>query len=418
MKVQITADRLEGKLEILSSKSDGHLILICASLADKNSIININNTSEDIEATIGCLRALGAGIERKENQLIVTPIREVPEDVFINPKESGSTLRFLLPVTAALTKKASFTGEGRLPERPLKDLQNAMEENGTSFSTENLPFETNGRLKGKTFTMPGNVSSQYISGILFAAPLMGEEVEIHLTSPLESSAYVDMTMETMKRFGIDVEYFESVFRVKKGSYKSPGEIDVEGDFSNAAFYLAAGALEGTVVLKGLRKDTLQSDAKILDILEAAGADIVWGEKVAVQKGKLQAIKVDLKEIPDLLPILAVIASVSEGESVFYNGERLRYKETDRLETTARMIRDLGGKAEETKDGLIIQGGSLSGGETSSFGDHRIAMAASIAAIKCEKEVIIDRAEAVNKSYPAFYEDYKSLGGQVHVIDNR
>ncbi|NMB14803.1 MAG: 3-phosphoshikimate 1-carboxyvinyltransferase [Gallicola sp.] len=418
MKVQITADRLEGELEILSSKSDGHRILICASLADKNSIININNTSEDIEATIGCLRALGAGIERKENQLIVTPIREVPEDVFINPKESGSTLRFLLPVTAALTKKASFTGEGRLPERPLKDLQNAMEENGTSFSTENLPFETNGRLKGKTFTMPGNVSSQYISGILFAAPLMGEEVEIHLTSPLESSAYVDMTMETMKRFGIDVEYFESVFRVKKGSYKSPGEIDVEGDFSNAAFYLAAGALEGTVVLKGLRKDTLQSDAKILDILEAAGADIVRGEKVAVQKGKLQAIKVDLKEIPDLLPILAVIASVSEGESVFYNGERLRYKETDRLETTARMIRDLGGKAEETKDGLIIQGGSLSGGETSSFGDHRIAMAASIAAIKCEKEVIIDRAEAVNKSYPAFYEDYKSLGGQVHVIDNR
>ena len=418
MKVQITADRLEGELEILSSKSDGHRILICASLADKNSIININNTSEDIEATIGCLRALGAGIERKENQLIVTPIREVPEDVFINPKESGSTLRFLLPVTAALTKKASFTGEGRLPERPLKDLQNAMEENGTSFSTENLPFETKGRLKGKVFTMPGNVSSQYISGILFAAPLMGEEVEIHLTSPLESSAYVDMTMETMKRFGIDVEYFESVFRVKKGSYKSPGEIDVEGDFSNAAFYLAAGALEGTVVLKGLRKDTLQSDAKILDILEAAGADIVRGEKVAVQKGKLQAIKVDLKEIPDLLPILAVIASVSEGESVFYNGERLRYKETDRLETTARMIRDLGGKAEETKDGLIIQGGSLSGGETSSFGDHRIAMAASIAAIKCEKEVIIDRAEAVNKSYPAFYEDYKSLGGQVHVIDNR
>ncbi|MGO4988383.1 3-phosphoshikimate 1-carboxyvinyltransferase [Gallicola sp. Sow4_E12] len=418
MKVQITADRLEGELEILSSKSDGHRILICASLADKNSIININNTSEDIEATIGCLRALGAGIERKENQLIVTPIREVPEDVFINPKESGSTLRFLLPVTAALTKKASFTGEGRLPERPLKDLQNAMEENGTSFSTENLPFETKGRLKGKTFTMPGNVSSQYISGILFAAPLMGEEVEIHLTSPLESSAYVDMTMETMKRFGIDVEYFESVFRVKKGSYKSPGEIDVEGDFSNAAFYLAAGALEGTVVLKGLKKDTLQSDAKILDILEAAGADIVRGEKVAVQKGKLQAIKVDLKEIPDLLPILAVIASVSEGESVFYNGERLRYKETDRLETTARMIRDLGGKAEETKDGLIIQGGSLSGGETSSFGDHRIAMAASIAAIKCEKEVIIDRAEAVNKSYPAFYEDYKSLGGQAHVIDNR
>lgn len=418
MKVQITADRLEGELEILSSKSDGHRILICASLADKNSIININNTSEDIEATIGCLRALGAGIERKENQLIVTPIREVPEDVFINPKESGSTLRFLLPVTAALTKKASFTGEGRLPERPLKDLQNAMEENGTSFSTENLPFETKGRLKGKVFTMPGNVSSQYISGILFAAPLMGEEVEIHLTSPLESSAYVDMTMETMKRFGIDVEYFESVFRVKKGSYKSPGEIDVEGDFSNAAFYLAAGALEGTVVLKGLKKDTLQSDAKILDILEAAGADIVRGEKVAVQKGKLQAIKVDLKEIPDLLPILAVIASVSEGESVFYNGERLRYKETDRLETTARMIRDLGGKAEETKDGLIIQGGSLSGGETSSFGDHRIAMAASIAAIKCEKEVIIDRAEAVNKSYPAFYEDYKSLGGQVHVIHNR
>lgn len=418
MKVGITADRLMGELEILSSKSDGHRILICASLADKNTIININNTSEDIEATIDCLRALGAKISRKKNQLIVSPIKEVEKNVFINPKESGSTLRFLLPVTAALTEKASFTGEGRLPERPLEDLQKAMEENGTAFSKKELPFETEGLLKGKSFTLPGNISSQYISGILFAAPLMKEEVEIHLSSPLESSAYVDMTMETMRRFGIQVDYSKGVFRVEQGSYKSPGEIDVEGDYSNAAFFLTAGALGGPIRIKGLRQDTLQSDSKIIEILKDMGADIQTGEEILVKRGSLKAIKADLSEIPDLLPILAAAASLCDGDSVFYNGERLRYKETDRLQTTAQMIRDLGGKAEETKDGLIIHGGGLSGGETSSFGDHRIAMAASIAALKCEREVVIDRGEAVNKSYPNFYEDYKTLGGHVHVIDNR
>ncbi|MFB0972015.1 MAG: 3-phosphoshikimate 1-carboxyvinyltransferase, partial [Neofamilia sp.] len=188
------------------------------------------------------MKTLGADIKKEHNQLIVTPIKEVPKEVIINPKESGSTLRFLLPVTAALIENAYFTGEGRLPERPLKDLQNAMEENGTTFSSENLPFKTKGLLRGNLFTLPGNISSQYISGILLAAPLMDKDVEIHLTNSLESSAYVEMTIETMERFGIDAERRNNIFSVKKGFYKSPGTIDVEGDYSNAAFYLAAGAL--------------------------------------------------------------------------------------------------------------------------------------------------------------------------------
>ena len=418
MKAKIKGSQLKGELEILSSKSDGHRILICASLADEKTLININNTSEDIEATIECMKSLGADIKKEHNQLIVTPIKKVPKEVIINPKESGSTLRFLLPVAAALAENAYFTGEGRLPQRPLKDLQNAMEENGITFSNENLPFTTKELLRGNLFTLPGNISSQYISGILLAAPLMDEDVEIHLTNSLESSAYVEMTIETMKRFGIDVERTNNIFRVKKGSYKSPGTIDVEGDYSNAAFYLAAGALGGPIKLKGLRRDTLQSDSKILDILEEMGADVKREGVIEVRKRELRGISVDLSEIPDLLPILAVLASVSTGESVFYNGERLRYKETDRLKTTAQMIKDLGGNAEETKDGLIIKGGKLIGGETSSFGDHRIAMAASIASICCEKEVIINKGEAVNKSYPKFYEDFKSLGGTVDVIHNR
>lgn len=418
MKVQIKADRLQGDLEILSSKSDGHRILVCSCLAEKETIIHINNTSEDIEATIDCLKALGADIKREDKRLIVNPIGKIPKDIFINPKESGSTLRFLLPVAAALTEKASVTGEGRLPERPLKDLMVAMEANGASFTNKKLPFETKGKLTGKKFELPGNISSQYISGILFAAPLIEGDVEISLTTPLESSAYVDMTLETMKKFGIEIEYSENSFLVKEGKYKSPGEITVEGDFSNAAFYLTAGAISGPIAIEGLRKDTLQSDAEIVKILEEMGAVISRGEKITVKRGELKGIKADLSEIPDLLPILAVAAALSQGESVFYNGERLRYKETDRLMTTARMIRDLGGSVEETDDGLIIQGGKLRGGETSSFGDHRIAMAASIASLGCEKEVIIRQSEAVNKSYPKFYEDFKLLGGQVHVIDNR
>lgn len=418
MKVKIVGQPLQGELEILSSKSDGHRILICAALADRETKIEINNTSEDIEATIDCLRALGAVIEREDNRITVQPIRKLPEEIVIHPRESGSTLRFFLPVVAALTDKAFFTGEGRLPDRPLTPLQKTMEENGTRFSNEKLPFYTLGKLKGNSFQLPGNISSQYISGILFAAPLIEGEVKIHLTSPLESSPYVDMTIETMKRFGIEVDFDGEVFTVKEGRYISPGEIQVEGDYSNGAFFLAAGALEGPVEVSGLRQDTLQGDSKVLDILQEMGADIQINENIIIAKKELKGTKVDLSEIPDSLPILAVVASFSHGETVFFNGERLRYKETDRLMTTARMIRDLGGEVEEIGDGLIIKPVPLKGGETSSFGDHRIAMAAAIGAIGCTEEVIIDRAEAVNKSYPNFYEDYKSLGGVVDVIDNR
>ncbi len=416
MIVEITPKKLMGEMEILSSKSDGHRLLICAALSDKKTEVFINNESEDIEATMNCLRALGAKFEKIHGGHKVTPIKKPPDYAEINPGESGSTLRFMLPVAVALVEKIHFTGQGRLPERPIEDLQNEIRKKGVSFSQDTLPFYTKGKLESGVFKFPGNVSSQYISGILLSAPLLKGKVTVEIESELESAAYVNMTMDSMKKFGVEVKKDGNIFTVESDGYKSQGKVQAEGDFSNGAFFLAAGALGGPVKVAGLSKDTLQADEKIVDILKERGAVLKKNNALIFSKGEEKPLCVDLSQIPDLLPILAVVASFSEGKSVFYNGKRLKLKETDRLKTTARMIKDLGGSVQVTEDGLIVEGTGLTGGKTSSFGDHRIAMAAAIASCRAEGKIIIERAEAVNKSYPNFFEDLKKIGGEVNVID--
>ncbi|CDZ75606.1 3-phosphoshikimate 1-carboxyvinyltransferase [Peptoniphilus sp. ING2-D1G] len=418
MIVEIAPKKLMGEMKILSSKSDGHRLLICAALGDKKTEVKINNESEDIDATINCLSALGAEFKKIKGGYEVIPLKEILEYAQINPGESGSTLRFLLPVTAALVKRAYFTGKGRLPERPLEDLQVEMKKNGVSFSNKFLPFYTEGILKSGIFKFPGNVSSQYISGILLAAPLLKGKVTIEIDGKLESSSYVDMTIDSLKKFGVEVVREAKGYTVESSGYKSPGTVEAEGDFSNGAFFLAAGALSGPVTVKGLSKNTLQGDAKIIDILEARGAILKKNDGLTFSRGEENSVDVDLSQTPDLLPILAIVAAFSKGQSRFYNGKRLKLKETDRLKTTAKMIKDLGGRAEVTEDGLIVEGTGLKGGRTSSFADHRIAMAASIASCRAEESIIIERAEAVNKSYPNFFEDLKKIGGDVNVINIR
>lgn len=417
MEVGIAPAPLHGTIRAIPSKSDAHRLLICAALADGPTRLTMPGTSADIEATMDCLQALGAGITRKGDAVTVSPIRSVPKNPLLDCRESGSTLRFLLPVAAALSSRARFTGRGRLPDRPIGELKSAMEAHGVTFSSGRLPFSLSGRLSGGAYTLPGNVSSQYITGLLLAMPKLEGGGTLALTSWLESAAYVDITLHALRRFGVTVDPRGGTYTVPGGQvFHSPGWLEVDGDWSNAAFFLAAGALASPVTVSGLNPDSPQGDREFLDLLRRFGAAVSVGETaVTAAPAPLHGCKIDVSGIPDALPVLSVIAACAEGETRFTNAARLRLKESDRLASTAAMLRALGGHAEELPDGLTVRGTALTGGTVDGCNDHRIVMAAAIAAVRCGGPVRITGAEAVRKSYPAFFEDITKLGGCVHVL---
>ncbi len=417
MNVKVTPSPLRGKITAIPSKSDAHRLLICSALADAQTELSLPRTSEDIDATIGCLRSLGAKIERDGEILHITPITNPADSPLLDCAESGSTLRFLLPVAAALCESAGFIGSGRLPERPLGQLIGAMEEHEVTFSQEKLPFATSGKLLSGKYVLPGNISSQYITGLLLALPLLAKDSEISLTTRLESSAYVDITLNSLGCFGVNIERTKNGFFIKGNQrYRSPIRVDVDGDWSNAAFFLCAGAIGGNITLTGLNADSPQGDRRILEFLRKFGADITESKgAIAVKSLRLVGCEIDIAETPDLLPALAVVAAFSEGETRFINASRLRLKESDRLNSTAAMLNALGGNATELPDALIVRGTALAGGAVDSFHDHRTAMAAAIAGTYCKAPVIITDAGAAAKSYPSFYEDFAKLGGKVDVV---
>lgn len=388
--------RLAGTVRAPASKSAAHRALICAALSDDPTFIRIGALSRDIEATIGCLRALGAGIEAADGGLAVRPIRETAADAVLDCGESGSTLRFLLPVACALGARARFTGRGRLPERPIAALAAALRAHGAAIDADVLPMTVCGPISSGRWTLPGDVSSQYVTGLLFALPLLAEDSAIILTTPSESAAYVDMTLDALRQFGVVVEETPRGWRVPGGqAYRSPGEITVEGDWSAAAFWHAANAMGSDITVEGLRDTTAQGDRAILDLL-----------------GRPQ---IDARGVPDLVPALAVAAAALPQRTVITGAARLRLKESDRLEAVAALLRALGGSVEITADGLVIEDGRpLRGGAVDGFGDHRIVMAAAIAATVADAPVRIAGAEAVAKSYPDFFRDFMTLGGRVHV----
>ena len=417
MDIMITPSNLAGGLNAIASKSHAHRVLICAALSSGETAINLSHTSRDIEATVSCLQNLGARISRKDGILRVTP-GAVPKQAQLDCEESGSTLRFLLPIAAALCETVAFSGAGRLPERPLSPLMEEMESHGVNFSNRHLPFRVTKMQSGGVFTLPGDVSSQYISGLLMAAPLLHDDVFIKLTSALESAGYVDMTIAAMTQFGVTVEVSEDGFAVAGGQrYISPGTADIEGDWSNAAFWLTAGALSGGILCGNLSLESKQGDQAITGILAAMGADVKWRDGfMTVSPKPLKGTVIDAADIPDLVPILAVAASVADGETLIKNAARLRLKESDRLDSVSDMLCSLGAEIEELPDGLLIHGKpQLRGGAVDSWGDHRIAMAAAVAACVCREPVIIKDAQAVEKSYPGFWDDYKKLGGVLDVV---
>lgn len=417
MDILIEPSALSGSVEAISSKSDAHRLLICAAFADRTSSIALSRRGEDIKATIDCLRTIGAKIECNNNICFVEPVKDPAVRPRLNCDESGATLRFLLPLVSAVCGGGVFGGRGRLPERPLGELVAAMSRHKVEFSSSTLPFEIKGRLHSGDYSLAGNVSSQYISALLMALPLVEGNSRIILTSELKSASYVQMTLETLGKFGISAKQHDNVFELEGGQRLcSPGELRAEGDWSNAAFFLVSGALAGPVTITGLNARTVQGDAEIVDILQSFGACTeLTEESVGVSADKLTGQSVDVSNIPDLLPALAALAAFSEGETRFTNAKRLRLKESDRLFTSAAMLRGLGTDAVELEDGLAVRGGMPRGGEVDSFGDHRIAMAGAVAAAYCREATVIRNAEAVNKSYPGFFEDFRRLGGRCREI---
>jgi len=387
MDVRIDPRPLIGAVEAISSKSDAHRLLIAAALADRPVHIEINTLSKDILATQQCLKALGDP----------NPVPDCGE--------SGTTLRFLLPVAAALGVPATFIGQGRLPERPLGPLVQALQDHGCTLSDDRLPLTIGGKLQSGNYELAGNISSQFISGLLFALPLCAGDSEIALTTPLESAAYVGMTLRTLARFGVRIDEIANGWSIPGGQVYTSTEdvIRAEGDWSNAAFFLAAGALGGSIQYTGLDPDSLQGDRAIADILRDYGA-------------QRKPFSADVSQIPDMAPVLSVLGACAVGETRIYNAARLRLKESDRLLAICNMLTALGVDVTEGEDSLVIRGtGQIQGGTAQSAGDHRIAMAAAVAACAADGPVTILGAEAVEKSYPSFWEEYKRLGGIIHVI---
>lgn len=407
MDLKISPSVLRGNLSIPASKSCAHRAVICAALADGVSTLSGITMSKDIEATISSMTALGASFEINGDIVTVKGISgSIDGTAEIDCNESGSTLRFIMPVAAALGVKSVFIGKGRLPQRPIDIYKRELKNHGITFHTEEMPYEISGVLTGGKYEIEGNVSSQFITGLLFALPLAKEDSEIIMTSHLESRPYVDITIDILRRYGIEISETENSFLIKGNQKYTPYDEHIEGDYSQAAFFFVANALGSDVNILNLKEDSVQGDKAITDII----AD-------TLKNGSVMGYKADCSDIPDLVPILSVLGAYGNMPSTIYNAERLRIKESDRLAACADMLNNLGGNVTVTSDGLeIIPTNGLNGGTIDSYGDHRIVMAAAIAALNCKGDVIIKGAEAAEKSYPTFFEDYVKLGGKADVID--
>ena len=401
-----------GVIQIPASKSQAHRMLICAALSREPSRLILDGFSADIEATMQCLEALGARCEETANGLSVTPVGVCPAQARLDVGESGSTLRFLLPVLGALGVQAEIRMHGRLPERPLSPLWEVLEAHGMRLQQDGTILHTDGQLIAGDYSLPGNVSSQFISGLLFALPLLGGNSTLTVTGALQSARYVSMTEQALAEAGILTKKDGPVWQIGGGQrYASPAVQTVEGDWSNAAFFLCMGALSATgVTVTGLNSTSLQADRAITEILVRFGAELTVSEDaVTVRRGVLHGITLDAGPIPDLVPVVSCLAALCDGETRVENAARLRLKESDRLQATAALLSALGGSVRELPDGLIISGrGRLSGGTADACGDHRIAMSAAMAVCGCEGPVTVSGSECVAKSYPAFWEDFASL----------
>ena len=420
MNVLIRPGKLLGTIDAIPSKSHAHRVLIAQKLArlqgqQKADALEIPTFSDDIDATKNCLVQLD---------------KEMP---YLDCKESGSTLRFMLPVAMALKNEAVFIGSGKLPYRPISPLKEEMEAHGCRFIMGNKHQKISdkykeictitGKLQPGQYSLAGNVSSQFITGLLFALPLLDGDSTLRLTTKLESAGYVDLTLDVLRAFGIKVdislsdEGFEIYSIPGNQRYIEPDGLKVEGDWSNASFWLVCGALGGSVTVRGLDMESSQRDKEIINVLKEMGADIVIGDGITVTcPDGLKGAEVSVAQTPDMVPVLAAAMALAEGTSMITDAERLKIKESDRLRTVYDFLNKLGADITYGGSGLSLTGKErLAGGEVESHNDHRIAMAAAVASCGCRSAVTITGAEAVRKSYPDFFKDFAALGGKVKEV---
>lgn len=423
MKIEVLNTKLEGKVKIPPSKSMAHRGIICASLSSGVSVVDNIDYSDDINATIDAMVSLGAVIDKNEDKLTITGVfhKEAKRNAArtVDCNESGSTLRFLVPISLLFDGMTKFIGRGNLGKRPLDTYYNIFKEQGIKYNAvdNKLNLMVKGRIKAGEFVLPGNISSQFITGLLFTLPLLEGDSKIIISTELESKGYIDLTLSCMKDFGIDIEnrdYRE--FIIKGGQSYNSRNYRVEGDYSQGAFYLSANALGSKVELLDLREDSLQGDKEAIDILERMGAKFEFKDSITIKENcKLNSTLIDASQCPDIIPVISLVAALSEGRTEIINAGRLRIKECDRLKAVSTELKRLGAKIIEKEEGLIIDGvEELEGGiEVWSWKDHRIAMTLAIAATRCKNPIIIKDYECVAKSYPSFFEDYKMLGGKVN-----
>ncbi|MBE6063755.1 MAG: 3-phosphoshikimate 1-carboxyvinyltransferase [Clostridium butyricum] len=423
---KIYPNKLKGYIRIPPSKSMAHRAVICASLSEGISRLTNIDYSDDIIATIKAMESLGAVIVKKEDYLEVTGINNINNkqknsfhnNRIIDCNESGSTLRFIIPIASLFEGVNRFIGRGNLGKRPLDTYYSIFDEQGINYSYKkgNLDLKIDGKLKSGEFKIKGNISSQFITGLLFTLPLLDGDSKILITTEMESKGYIDLTLSVIKDFGIEIinnGYKE--FIIKGNQKYISRDYRVEGDYSQAAFFLCANAVGNDVTVTDLKLDSLQGDKEVIDILERMGVKIEnrnFGITVQVY-GSLKSTVIDGSQCPDIIPVVALAASLCQGTTEIVNAERLRIKECDRLSAVTKELNKLGADIKEKRDGLIINGvKSLKGGvEVWSHKDHRIAMTLAIASTVCEEPIIINDYECVSKSYPQFWEDFRSIGGK-------
>ena len=416
MKEIFTPGAISGEVRVPASKSQAHRAMICAALAGNSHVTGLTH-SDDMTATLGALRALGADLTADPDLAdgVLTTgkplVRRLDSKLrTVDCGESASTLRFMIPLASALGKSVEFTGRGRLPKRTTRLYEPLLTANGVSMvypdNDDFLPLRVNGELEGGEFAIRGDVSSQFVTGLLFALSVIGSGC-VRLTTKLESRPYADLTVDMLRSFGVTVDETEDSYRVSGGF--RPADIAVDGDCSQAAFFAVAAAINGDVAIKGIDPSTRQGDFIVFDIVRRFGGKVGFGaDSIRVSRGELSASDIDAADIPDLVPALAVMAAFAKGTTRIYTAGRLRLKESDRIASTAAMLRSLGGEVSETEDGLLITGRRLTGGEVAAFGDHRIAMAAAAASVGCSGAVTIDDMSCTAKSYPDFCRDWSRL----------
>lgn len=423
-----------GSVRLPSSKSAAHRAILCAALSRKTCRLENVDMNMDVAATLRAVQALGIQYTYLPQEKTLTvlqaemPPRHSTYEMTVDCGESGSTLRFVIPIFAVLGIRAVFTGSGRLPQRPIGIYEDLLARHGVSVQTAGgLPFSISGKLSGGLFSLSGGISSQFITGLLFALPLAAEDSEIKLTSPLESAGYIHLTLQILSQFGINVLQTEAGWKIPGRQRYAPKDMAVEGDWSHAAFFLSHAALAngGKIILEGLSPESVQGDRACVGLYRKFGVDTKMenGRLIAENPNwqkpyhGLKAISVDATQIPDLVPALALCAAFAEGTTVIDNAARLRLKESDRLLAMVNAINGLGGHARVTADGMHITGvETMAGGHARGENDHRIVMALSAAALQCPSPVQVTDAMSIEKSYPDFYTDYQMLGGIANVIN--